>query len=213
MNGRDLAKLRKKHGWTQTQLADVLNEALERSYKANTISEWERRKGDVPDVPAAFLEELGGLPPSEVPSPPAGGGEPPAAFADDAAPGFIDQPPPQPQTALVSSMYAATCEGFFEMIGALVGMIGATVGNDAVKRDGAIIIGDKKALGAAYGKLAETNEVFRNLIMSADKQGAYLAVAIATGTTAGRIWQNHQTAAVRPPLRVIPADEIPANPA
>lgn len=210
MNGKELAKIRKKQGWTQAQMADILNEATGRHYKSGSISEWERRPGDLPDVPAAFLEELAGLPPSGVPSPDRGGGEPPApsGFGDDVAPGLPLDQPPSPQTPLVSSMYAATCEGFFEMIGALVGMIGATVGNDTVKRDGAIIVGDKKALGAAWGKLAETNEVFRNMIMSADKQGAYLAVAIATGTTAGRIWQNHQTVAnPRGSVHVLHADE------
>ena len=212
MNGKELKRLRDKHGWSQKQLAEIINDATERKYQASHISMWERRPNDVPDVPAAFLEALDGdHEPVSSASTPVDDSE---GFIDD-APGGDGPLPLSAQTPLaLTSLYAKTCEQFFEMIAMAVGMIGAAVGNDTLRRDGQIIEADKKALGAAWGRLAETNEVFRNIIMSADKQGAYLAVALTTGTTAGKLWQNHQHA--NPPkgtLHVVPADQAPPAPA
>ena len=214
MNGKELKRIRERYGWTQKQLAELINEGTERKYRPNDISTWERRPNDVPDAAAAFLEALDGdhEPPVSAASTPLDDSE--GGFIDD-APGGDGPAPLSAQTPLaLTSLYAKTCEQFFEMIAMAVGMIGAAVGNDTLRRDGQIIEADKKALGAAWGRLAETNEVFRNIIMSADKQGAYLAVALTTGTTAGKLWQNHQHA--NPPkgtLHVVPADQAPPAPA
>jgi hypothetical protein len=77
----------------------------------------------------------------------------------------------------------------------MVAMLTASVGSLAraprVVRDGQIIDGDKDALGRAWGKLAETNETWRKILVSATSGGAWVEVAVVTSTTASKMWQNH----------------------
>ena len=188
MTGDEIRALRKRYGWTQKQLGELVANALDRA-PASTVDHlghWERGRRTIPREVQAFLQTLADDPAAAPPpSRPAA-----AAGPDDTEPRDFELGPPAPVLAIGSS-YASLCTQFFELVATAVGMIGAAIGNPRVVEDGQIIDRDKQALGAAYGKLAETNETFRNLIVATDKQGAYLAVALTTGTTVGAIWRNH----------------------
>lgn len=207
MTGEELRAIRQHMGLSQNRLAAVLRDAVGVGSRT-TVRDWESGKANVNPEVAAFLQAVvEGR--EEAPEPPPLGkpGRPPSSPSDDTAPPPPSDPPrPPAQSPLFqdSAAIAKVCEQLFEMIATGVGMIGAAVGNDSLRRDGLIILDDKQALGQAWGKLAETNDTFRNMLLSADRQGAYLAVALATGTTAGKIWQNHATAQ-RP--RVVDAAE------
>ncbi len=205
MTGDELRELRTRLGWSQNRMGTILRDAGQPGARSS-VREWETGKTRVPPGVVAFMEAVAadldeGL---IAPDPPPARGRRPGG---DPPPPPADTPPPlpdgqvsQPQTPLfTSAAYAKTCEQLFELIATGVGMVGAAIGSEAVKKDGLSIFEDKEALGAAYGKLAETNEVFRNILMSSDRQGAYLAVALATGTTAGKIWRNHADAPKRIP--------------
>ncbi len=189
MNGERLKALRAELGWTHKQLAQTLSEALGRNVTADTTTRWQGGSKAIPADVDAFLESLAGmyddgaapLPPPRSLRSEAEGDSSPAA----------DGPLAQPALLYTGSSYAKVCEQFFELIATGVGMIGAAVGSPALRADGLIIDADKQNLGAAYGKLAESNEVFRNMILATDRQGAYLAVALATGVTVGKIWRSH----------------------
>lgn len=222
MTGDELKAIQTRYGWNNRQAAEVLNGALHRNYTDDLVSKWRRGAQKVPKHVAAFLEGLDEPPPSPVT--PGGGpsGEPDLtgipevddiirqAAAEDSAPsglgvhaGGDDPERPRPQLTLVAggpSAYAKICEEFFELIATGVGMVGAAVGSDNVRRDGQIILEDKAELGKAWGKLAEQNETFAKILTATDKQGAYLAVALATGTTVGKLWRNHQPP---PPPRAV----------
>jgi hypothetical protein len=71
-------------------------------------------------------------------------------------------------------------------------MVGAATGSAPLMNDGAIIAADKAELGKAWGRLAETNETFRNMLVGMTTGGAWVQVALVTGTTAAKCWQaNH----------------------
>lgn len=186
MKGPEILKLRERHGWSQTALADLLNPALDRRYTSSTISSWERGDKPTPAHVAAFLdalefEQAAGVILSEGP-------EPPPRGEDDAPtdPTFSPQMPTGP-----ASIYSKVCEELFEMIAMGVGMTGALIGSDKLQADGAIIDADKKALGRAYGKLAETNETFRRMLTNMTGSGAWLEVCFVTGGTVAKVWHNH----------------------
>lgn len=207
MTGEQLKTVQEHYGWTGKQLADVLAEAVGRKVSTSAVSSWRTGAQRVPADVAAFLESLvdEDLTATAVPEPeggaPAGEDEGPRRTAARGG------PPP----IVSASGYATICTQFFELIGTAVGMIGAAVGSDTVRRDGLIINEDKHELGRAWGKLAETNETFRNMLLATDKQGAYLAIALATGTTVSKIWRNHQPIELAPQtaaeaLRVVPGE-------
>ena len=104
-------------------------------------------------------------------------------------------------------MYARVCEELFELIATGVGLVGAVTGSEKLRIDGEIILADKKNLGKAYGKLAETNETFRNMLTGMHGGGAWLNVALVTGITAGKLMRNHQGAKVVSPPPDEPAEE------
>lgn len=200
MSADEVRELRERLGWSQTQLSAVLTDALGSNYGRGTVGHWETGRRPVPAAAAAFLEQIA-LAPEDAPEPPQKPAKPPRGT--DTAP-TPDGPQMASQQLYAGSTYATVCEQFFELIATGVGMIGAGIGSPALRADGAAILEDKQALGAAWGKLAETNETFRNMILATDKQGAYLAVALATGTTAGKIWRNH---AAPPSPPIVSADE------
>lgn len=207
MTGAELKALQTRYGWTNAELAGVLNPALDRHYNGDLITKWRSGRAKVPARVEAFLVGLD--------DPPALSAEHgPAAEPAVPPPGEEDTPPTgtaggaRPSLTLVAGgpgSYSRVCEEFFELIATAVGMIGAAIGSDSVRYDGRIILEDKQALGQAWGKLAEQNETFARLLVATDKQGAYLAVALATGTTAGRIWQNHQPPSP-PTLTAVPGE-------
>ncbi len=204
MTGDELRKFRDRRGLTQKELADLINAALPgRKTDAETVARWERGGRGIGKPVSAFLDELalsggiaGDLPDvaqvaaSREPDEPGSilDGDP---YAGDTAPG-PGPAAPAPQPMLTgSTLHARACEELWEMIAAGVGMVGAATGNLALMQDGAIIAADKEALGAAWGKLAETNDTFRRMLVGMTEGGAWLAVAMVTGTTVSKCWQSH----------------------
>lgn len=203
MTAAELRELRERRDWSQSDLSKALNLALGRNYGTGSISNWETGKRPIPKHVSTFLDELvmadaleasanGSGPPFIEPSyePPDDERQPAEttpSVAEDVAPGA-------PQQALVSqrSLYEKACIELWEMIAAGVGMVGAATGSQALVLDGQIILGDREALGRAWGKLAETNDTFRKLLVSMTEGGAWLQVALATGTTVSKCWQSHQ---------------------
>lgn len=192
MTGAELKALREQRGWAQQDLADVLNGALGRSYGSSTISQWETGKRNTPAAVVAFLEELvvaefvDGLGPEQTPPPPSSVDDPPGAPL-----GVGETPPGQPALGLPGGFYSRICAELFEMLGTLIAVTGTAVRNDRLVIDGQIIAADKEALGRAYGKLAETNETFRRMLVGATTSGAWLEVSMVTVGTATKIWHNH----------------------
>lgn len=190
MKGVDVLKLRDEKGWSQQELAELLNGLLDRKYGSPTISGWESGKRPVPATVEAALaalivqENLGdmGVVNDTPENPP------------DIAPSG-EEFTPQPVVG-VSGVYAKACEELWSMIAMTLGMTGAVLGSDKLINDGKIIEGDKKALGVAYGKLAETNETFRRMLTGMTSGGAWVEVTMVTGTTVAKLWQNHSTGGV-----------------
>lgn len=198
IDGPDLRRLREKRGWKQDDLAAAINAAFPgRTYSSGSISPWETGKRTIPPEVAAFIEELmisTNLDPGE----PLPGGDQPAEPQQpegDTPPG---PGPAQVPIGATGDVWAKACTELWELIAAGIGMAGAATGNEALMMDGAIIDADKQALGAAWGKLAETNETFRKMLMGMTEGGAWLQVAVVTGTTVSNCWQNHAVAALQP---------------
>ena len=175
-------------GLTQKAMAEALTQAVSRNVALETYRSWERERTHPPADVAAFLEAIEQDDGSYAVADP-----PPARLGpEDSAPGDDGTRLALPPAPLFSSgVYSKICAEMFDMVATAVGMIGAVTGNDNLQADGLIIHGDKDELGAAWGKLAETNETFRKMLTASEKQGAYLAIALATGTTAGKIWRQH----------------------
>lgn len=183
--------MRERLGLSQDKLASAfLNPTLDRKYSSATVSAWELGHKPIPGPVSAFLDQLemeqalgdGFLSDHQEPPP-----------RDDDRP---DDIPPsdlfEPQGVIgPTNIYARTCEELWQMIAMGVGLTGAVLGSERLQQDGAIIDGDKKALGKAYGKLAETNETFRKMLVGATSSGAWLEVCFVTGQTAAKIWHNH----------------------
>jgi len=197
-----LRAFRDKQGWSQSQLAELLNASLDRKYTSGTISQWELGKRGVPDHVGAFITslKLEEAFPSE-PRPVEGEYEPEDPAAEEGREDTMPPPPPDAgtRTGAVAALpggntvYSRVCEELFEMIATGVGLIGAATGSEVLKRDGEILNEDKAKLGRAYGKLAETNATFRNMIASATGGGAWLEVCLVSGLTAGKIMRSHQS--------------------
>ena len=208
MIGAELRAFRDKQGWSQQQLVDFLNASLDRNYSPSKLSAWERDKIGVPGTVEVFLTTVQleqAFPLTEErpldPDPATDYTDPGADSAPPAPPG---QDRPQPQAALSSgNAYARVCEELWEMVATGVGLIGAATGSEALRKDGEIILADKQALGRAYGKLAETNDTFRRMLMGATSGGAWLEVCLVTGLTAGKVMRSHQALAP-PPLHAAP---------
>jgi helix-turn-helix protein len=194
--GADIKRLRERRGLSQTELAEILNGLLDKRYSSGSVSPWENDRRTIPSDVASLIEQMlvdTALPGESEPSPD-------AQVAGDQAPGG-DRPPPvvaQPPLTSGAVVYARACAELWEMIGAGVGMAGAATGNTALMLDGQVIVADKEALGKAWGRLAETNETFRKMLASMTEGGAWLQVAVVTGTTVARCYQNHATAPLQP---------------
>lgn len=204
MTGEQLKDFRKRQGWTQAQLANLLNKGLDRQYDGTAVGRWENEKRPIPDYVESFLDSL------ELETAAAATFGPPteaqAAALDSEGfqsrePGDSAPPPPpgdaegKPVGQLPlpgGGVHARVCEELWEMVATGVGLVGAVTGSDAMRRDGEIILADKEALGRAWGKLAETNDTFRRMLLSMTSGGAWLEVAMVTGITAGKLVRNHQ---------------------
>ena len=191
MRGNGILELRERYGWTQKELAEMVNEALGRKSSANEISKWERAVKDTPPDIDKFLDSVAlakGMPPivepaPDVPLPP-----------EDTAPAGPSTPPLGPQVPIgdTRGIYARTCTELWESVAVGVGSVGALLGSQALMIDGQIIEQDKRELGRVWGQLAETNETFRKMLTGLSTGGAGLQVALVTGTTLGKMVQNHQ---------------------
>lgn len=194
MNGDDLRKLRERRKWSQGDLADAINAALGRNYGSGSVSPWETGKRKIPDDVSTFLDELAistALPDDPEPDPLAGArgvaaDSTPRAGADD-----VHLPPSQSTTFGGGGAYVKACTELWEIIASGVGMVGAATGSQAMMLDGQIIATDAPALGEAWGRLAEQNETFRKMLLSMTEGGAWLQVALVTGTTVSKCYQGH----------------------
>lgn len=193
MTGDELRKLRERRGLDRNELAELMNSALGTTYSGESIARWERGREPARKV-QAFLDELAVQEFSTLTG--AAGGDDELELDGGFAPN-VDEPPgpgaPAAQPVLVSGSGAMVkaCTELWELIATGVGMVGAAVGSEALMNDGAIIAGDKEALGAAWGKLAETNDTFRRMLVGMTEGGAWLQVALVTGTTFSKCWQSH----------------------
>lgn len=207
IDGKDIEKLRTRLGISQAELAGMLNNALDRNYKSGSVSTWETGRRNIPDPVATFLEQAilqanlsdDTTPPAPPPPPPDADVVVPPIGPDgrqaDTPPGPGPSPAGLPVPA--GGVYAKACEELWEMIASGIGMVGVATRNDALVDDGKTIAYDKEKLGAAWGKLAETNETFKKMLLSMTEGGAWLQVAVVTGTTFSRCYQNHAAHAER----------------
>lgn len=202
MDGDTLRKLRERRGISTDDLALLLNQSLDKSYSGDTIARWERGR-PISKAPSAFLDQL--VLEWELDDRQTGGGPGPEPL-DEWVPGPEDSPPPNPDPSSLppaqpliggSGVYVRACTELWEMIASGVGMMGAVLGSDALLLDSGIIYSDKQALGAAWGKLAETNETFRKMLVGMTEGGAWLQVALVTGTTVSKCWQSHGQVALQ----------------
>lgn len=203
LTGDDLRRFRERRNLERGELAELLNASLGTQYDAESIGRWERGSRNPSKRVAAFLEDLalhqfagdvggldgaGGLEPDDAPF----GPQP----AGDTAPGPGPSANPQPALTSGSGAYVRACTELWEMIATGIGMTGAALRSDALIADGAIIAADAPALGAAWGKLAETNDTFRRMLVGMTEGGAWLQVALVTGTTFTRCYQAHASIAL-----------------
>ncbi|HEY5945540.1 MAG TPA: helix-turn-helix domain-containing protein [Kofleriaceae bacterium] len=197
MNGDELRRLRERRQWSQADLAAAINAALGKKYGSGSISPWETGKRNIPVDVAVFLDELAvdtALPSDDDASLLSPAGERGDDAAADTAPGSgqLDSSalPAQPSLG-GGGAYARACRELWELIASGVGMVGAATGSALLMNDGAIIAGDAQALGDAWGRLAETNATFRKMLIGMTEGGAWLQVALVTGTTVSKCYQSH----------------------
>lgn len=193
MTGYEIERFRERRNLSRTDLADLLNSALGRSYDGESVRRWETGTRNASKAVSTFLEELAVSTnlSGDIPTPDQVASVEYETIPGDSTPG--PGPTLDPQTPIVmgSSAWSKACEELFEMIATGIGMVGAAMGSQALVNDGAIIAGDKAALGQAYGRLAETNDTFRKMLVGMTEGGAWLQVALVTGTTASKCWQSH----------------------
>ena len=200
MTGKELAALRKKRGWSLNQMGELLRAGVGRGSRA-TVTKWELLE-EVPTDVAAFLRQLE-LEEATVRNidPNLDAYEDPAGFLSSGGPeDSVPPAPPPPQGSGTAPLlplpghgqFDRVCEELWELVATGVGMVGAVTGSENLTADGRIIHEDKKALGRAYGKLAETNETFRKMLTGITSGGAWLEVALVSGITAGKIMRQHQ---------------------
>lgn len=194
MNADKIKGFRERMGWSQSDLAETLNATLGKRYTSATVSGWELGRRNLPAHVAAFLDALA-LSPDDAANPLSDGvamGPGAAAAEEDTAPGADPSSQAAGSVPLSSSgIYKRACTELWEIIAAGVGMAGAATNSPKLMRDGQIIDADKHELGEAWGKLAETNETFRNMLIGMTAGGAWIQVCVVTGSTVARLYHNH----------------------
>lgn len=187
MTGNELRELREARGWSQDQLAQLLNDSLGKKYSSSTISQWETEKRPVVKGVAAFLESLAiedALPLRDHTEP--------SPLEQDEPPGpGRESPAPRDGSVLAGNTYARICTELFEMVATGLSIMGAAIGNERLLIDGLIIDADKQALGRAYGRLAETNDTFRKMLTGATTSGCWLEIAMVSAATSSKLLRNH----------------------
>lgn len=201
MTGQDLNRIQSTLALTDADLLTLLNGTLERKYNGTRLREWKQDERPVPKIVASLLENLTlerGL-----------GLDDTAATdslddtveqllreeAGDTAPGVGGAAAEKTKTVALlaggKGAYTKTCVDLWQIVGLGVSSTGALMGSAAIVVDGQIIDADAQALGEAWGKLAEQNQVFARWLMQASMGGAWLQVVLATGGTMAKIVQNH----------------------
>ena len=204
VTGEQLGSIQQLLGLTEEQTVELLNEALGRKYSVDRLRQWKRNDRPVPKWVSEFLvnvaAEQNGVRMSEFAETlETGLGE--QLLGGDGVPG--DDAPPQPPTDLPRSQtplsaggaYAKICTDLWATLALSISSVGALANRPVLVRDGQIIDRDKEALGKAWGKLAETNETFRRMLDQTLTGGAWLEITVVTGVTAGKLLDNHRTAA------------------
>jgi transcriptional regulator with XRE-family HTH domain len=204
MKGSELRRWREEQGWSQDELAKLLKASLGKG-SSTTVGKWENETRPVPEDVGALVAklQLEAAFPDEPPLDEEGLG-----LGSEAAPveGQGDTAPPEPGGSPLAAPagqsplpggggYARVCEELWELVATGVGMVGAVTGSQALRRDGEILLADKQALGRAWGKLAETNDTFRRMLLGATSGGAWLEVAMVSGITVGKCYRSHQEVA------------------
>jgi hypothetical protein len=214
MTGEQFSKLLDHLGLSNTEAANLLNEQLGKKYRSDRVNQW--RKEKPPEHVAAFMDAL--VASSATPLPTIDDLH--ESPAPDASSERGDTPPPEPerdpaltQIALPTGggIYARICTDLWATIALMVSSGGAITGSKALVEDGRIIDADKEKLGAAWGKLAETNETFRRMLVSATTGGAWLEITLVTGVTANKMLANHRRVALGERAAKIKADEGDGN--
>lgn len=188
MTGRDLKKWRTKRGLSQQALAELAGAALDRGYGSQAVSAWENGRRPIPEHTAAFFERLmdeDGFEPAAAP--------PPNTTEDSAPPPPDGTPSPIP--VMPTGNYSEACEELWGMIAMGFSLTGMALNRPKLQVDGAILDADKKALGEAWGKAAETNPTMQRWLNSLSAPTVWLQVAYVTGQTAGKMYVNHLTPA------------------
>jgi DNA-binding XRE family transcriptional regulator len=208
VKGSELRRFREEQGWSQDELGKLLKAAVGKG-SGTTVGKWENDQRPVPEEVSALVVQLqldAAMP-----------GEPPLdeealGLHSEAPPvegGTGDSAPPEPSdpsrgTAPAGQLplpgggsYARVCEELWELIATGVGMVGAVTGSEGLRSDGEIILADKQALGRAWGKLAETNDTFRRMLLASTTSGAWLEVAMVSGITFGKCYRSHQAIGAR----------------
>jgi transcriptional regulator with XRE-family HTH domain len=207
VKGDALRRFREEQGWTQDELAKLLKASIGKG-SSTTVGKWESGQRPVPDDVAALVASLeleAAFPANGQPdSDPLGAAEPLESGRPPVEGDRGDTAPPPPGDAVGaeqaagqlllpgSTSYSRVCEELWELIATGTGMIGAVTGSQGLRRDSEIILADKQALGRAWGKLAETNDTFRRILLGATSGGAWMEVALVSGVTFGKCYRSHQ---------------------
>jgi transcriptional regulator with XRE-family HTH domain len=201
VKGGELRRWREEQGWSQDELARLLKASLGKG-SSTTVGKWENGVRPVPEDVSALVAklQLEAAFPDEPPldEDALGLSSSPSPVEGEAG----DSVPPEPgERSQVSAgqlplpgggSYARVCEELWELVATGVGMVGAVTGSEGLRRDGEILHADRVALGRAWGKLAETNDTFRRMILGATTSGAWLEVAMVSGITFGKCYRSHQ---------------------
>lgn len=215
MKGTELRRFREEQGWSQDELGRLLRASIGKG-SGTTVGKWENGQRPVPDDVAALVVQLqlDAALPGEKPLDESAFGLP----GEEAAPLGFASPPvegsegdtapsePQAQEAAAragqlplgpSTSYTKVCTELWELVATGIGMIGGATGSEALRRDGEIILADSPALGRAWGKLAETNDTFRRILLASTTGGAWLELSLVTGMTGAKLYRSHQELAAR----------------
>jgi transcriptional regulator with XRE-family HTH domain len=212
----ELRAMRERQGWSQESLGELLKASLGKG-SSTTVGKWEKGIRPVPEDVASFLGKLEldaayPPPPDELGRTLEGQYEEPldsGSSSSRGGPGDTAPPPPPPASAAGEerpvgqsplpggNTYSRVCEELWELVATGLGMVGAVTGSESLRKDGEIIAADRAALGKAYGKLAETNDTFRRMLVGMTSGGAWTEVALVSGITFGKCYRSHQAISER----------------
>jgi transcriptional regulator with XRE-family HTH domain len=186
----ELRAMRERQGWSQESLGELLKASLGKG-SSTTVGKWEKGIRPVPEDVASFLGKLEldaayPPPPDELGRTLEGQYEEPldsGSSSSRGGPGDTAPPPPPPASAAGEERP--------------VGQSPLPGGNTYSRVCEELIAADRAALGKAYGKLAETNDTFRRMLVGMTSGGAWTEVALVSGITFGKCYRSHQAISER----------------